>query len=87
VGSSNGLAYIDDGQGTVLKIQFVKREYIGDKKAAAGGGGGKVKDGESAEADTSSKGAQGHLTHTGRLGETMKESVEVVKIAVFNFLA
>lgn len=29
VGSSNGLAYIDDGQGTVLKIQFVKREYAG----------------------------------------------------------
>jgi ATP-dependent Lon protease len=28
----------------------------------------------------------GHLTHTGRLGEVMKESVEVVKIAVFNFL-
>ncbi len=26
------------------------------------------------------------MTHTGRLGETMKESVEVVKIAVFNFL-
>lgn len=28
----------------------------------------------------------GHLTHTGRLGEVMKESVEVVKIAAFNFL-
>jgi ATP-dependent Lon protease len=28
----------------------------------------------------------GELTHTGRLGETMKESVEVVKIAVYNFL-
>jgi ATP-dependent Lon protease len=28
----------------------------------------------------------GDLTHTGRLGEVMKESVEVVKIAVFNFL-
>lgn len=26
------------------------------------------------------------MTHTGRLGEVMKESVEVVKIAVFNFL-
>jgi hypothetical protein len=34
IGSSNGLAYVDDGQGTVLKIQFVKREYIGDKKNA-----------------------------------------------------
>jgi ATP-dependent Lon protease len=30
--------------------------------------------------------AKGTLTHTGRLGETMRESVEVVKIAVFNFL-
>ena len=29
----------------------------------------------------------GTLTHTGRLGETMRESVEVVKIAVFNYLA
>jgi len=29
----------------------------------------------------------GSLTHTGRLGEVMKESVEVVKIAVFNFLS
>lgn len=31
--------------------------------------------------------AKGQFSHTGRLGETMKESVEVVKIAVFNFLA
>lgn len=30
--------------------------------------------------------ALGTFTHTGRLGETMSESVEVVKIAVFNFL-
>ena len=80
IGSSNGLAYVDDGQGTVLKIQFVKREYIGDKKKA------EAADKDGAEADTPSKGS-GHLTHTGRLGETMKESVEVVKIAVFNFLA
>lgn len=78
IGSSNGLAYIDDGQGTVLKIQFVKREYIGDKKNAS-------KEGAESEA-APSKGPQGHLTHTGRLGETMKESVEVVKIAVFNYL-
>ncbi len=28
----------------------------------------------------------GTLTHTGRLGDVMKESVEGVKIAVFNFL-
>lgn len=63
----------------MLKIQFVKREYIGDKKNSNKEGG--------AESETDkSKGPQGHLTHTGRLGETMKESVEVVKIAVFNYL-
>ena len=38
---------------------------------------------QEAESDTA---VIGTLTHTGRLGETMKESVEVVKIAVFNFL-
>jgi ATP-dependent Lon protease len=27
IGSSNGLAYVDDGYGTVLKIQFVKKSY------------------------------------------------------------
>jgi hypothetical protein len=27
VGSSNGLAYVDDGYGSVLKIQFVKKAY------------------------------------------------------------
>ena len=78
VGSSNGLAYIDDGQGTVLKIQFVKREYAGKKKTESTSE-------TTAEADTG-RGSMGHLTHTGRLGEVMKESVEVVKIAVFNFL-
>jgi hypothetical protein len=26
-GSSNGLAYVDDGYGAVLKIQFVKKGY------------------------------------------------------------
>jgi ATP-dependent Lon protease len=82
IGSSNGLAYIDDGQGTVLKIQFVKREYIGDKKKEA------ESSTNSADTNKNNNGsAQGNLTHTGRLGETMKESVEVVKIAVFNFLA
>ncbi len=40
---------------------------------------------DESSADTG-RGLGGHLTHTGRLGETMKESVEVVKIAVFNFL-
>ena len=32
VGSSNGLAYVDDGQGAVLKIQFVRKEYAGTSK-------------------------------------------------------
>lgn len=71
VGSSNGLAYIDDGYGTVLKIQFVKKSY--GKRAS--------------DKDKEDDQAYGHLTHTGRLGEVMKESVEVVKIAVFNFLS
>lgn len=57
----------------------MKREYIGDKKNSNKEGGAES---EAAQ----SKGPQGHLTHTGRLGETMKESVEVVKIAVFNYL-
>jgi ATP-dependent Lon protease len=72
VGSSNGLAYIDDGYGSVLKIQFVRKGY------------GRKYD-ENKDKDDSAQ--QGHLTHTGRLGEVMKESVEVVKIAVFNFLS
>jgi ATP-dependent Lon protease len=29
---------------------------------------------------------EGSLTHTGRLGETMRESLDVVKIAVFNYV-
>lgn len=70
-GSANGLAYVDDGYGTVLKIQFVKKDYGAKREAAQ---------------ETEKEAPQGHLTHTGRLGEVMKESVEVVKIAVFNFL-
>lgn len=30
--------------------------------------------------------AAGSVTHTGRLGDVMKESLDVVKIAVFNYL-
>jgi len=63
---------VDDGYGCVLKIQFVKKEY-GQKQP-------KEDDKEDAGA------AMGQFSSTGRLGETMKESVEVVKIAVFNFL-
>ena len=58
-GCSNGLAYINDGYGSVLKVQFVAKGF-----------------------DTKNK---GELSFTGRLGETMKESVEIVKIAVFNY--
>ncbi len=72
IGSSNGLAYVDDGYGSVLKIQFVRKEF--SKKE------------EKDEKETAGNSSIGHLTHTGRLGEVMKESVEVVKIAVFNFL-
>jgi ATP-dependent Lon protease len=78
IGSSNGLAYVDDGQGTVLKIQFVKKEY-GNKKE-------EKKDDDNSSASGHHHQPTGHLTHTGRLGDVMKESVEVVKIAVFNFL-
>ena len=67
VGSSNGLAYVNDGYGVVLKIQFVKKT-------------GPVLEEEKKEKP------QGTLTSTGRLGEVFAESVEVVKIAVFNLL-
>jgi len=68
VGTSNGLAYVNDGYGAVLKIQFVKKEW--------------------GQAPIKEDGVKpnGSLTTTGRLGEVMSESVEVVKIAVFNFL-
>lgn len=42
---------------------------------------------ENKDKDDAANHQSGHLTHTGRLGEVMKESVEVVKIAVFNFLS
>ena len=74
MGSSNGLAYVDEGYGTVLKIQFVIKEY------------GKKHKTEEQKKDANESAFVGELTHTGRLGEVMKESVEVVKIAVFNFL-
>lgn len=59
IGTSNGLAFINDGSGSVLKIQFVRNTF--GKK-------------------------EGTLTFTGMLGDVMKESVEVVKMATFNFL-
>jgi len=59
IGTSNGLAFVNDGSGSVLKIQFVKNNF--GKK-------------------------EGTLTFTGMLGDVMKESVEVVKMATFNLL-
>lgn len=73
-GSSNGLAYVDDGYGAVLKIQFVKKEY------------GKYRKQESSSKEVDKKENEGSLTYTGRLGEVMKESLDVVKIAVFNYI-
>jgi ATP-dependent Lon protease len=71
-GSSNGLAYVDDGYGAVLKIQFVKKVY------------GKYAPQVDKEGEKEKR--EGSLTHTGRLGEVMKESLDVVKIAVFNYI-
>lgn len=59
VGCANGLAYIDSGYGSVLKIQFVTRQFTKDK---------------------------GAVSQTGRLGEVMKESFDVVQVAAFNYL-
>lgn len=58
VGSSNGLAYVNDGYGVVLKIQMVKRSQpvIEDD------------DGEKKTKDS------GTFTQTGRLGEVFSES-------------
>jgi hypothetical protein len=33
IGCANGLAYVDDGYGSVLKIQFVKKEYNKHEKS------------------------------------------------------
>ena len=57
IGSSNGLAYVNDGYGAVLKIQFIKKLY------------GRHKPTESDEKDDDKQ--TGSVTHTGRLGETM----------------
>ena len=71
LGTSNGLAYVDDGFGAVLKIQFVKKIF------------GKYRMKEQYEERQQ---REGSLTHTGRLGDIMKESLEVAKIAVFNYV-
>lgn len=72
-GSSNGLAYVNDGYGAVLKIQFIKKLY------------GRHKPSEKEDEKDDDK-QTGSVTHTGRLGETMQESLEVVKVAVFNYI-
>lgn len=69
IGSSNGLAYVNDGYGTLMKIQFVKKFRKPEE-----------------EKDEKKEKGSGSFTTTGRLGEVFAESVEVVKIAVFNFL-
>lgn len=70
VGSSNGLAYVNDGYGVVLKIQFIQR----------------MQQAQEDKEDGEEKKSPGTFTSTGRLGEVFSESVEVVKIAVFNLL-
>mmetsp|Transcript_370 Transcript_370/g.329 ORF Transcript_370/g.329 Transcript_370/m.329 type:complete len:261 (-) Transcript_370:26-808(-) len=66
VGCANGLAYIDSGYGSVLKIQFVKKFSL------------KKKD----EDDS----IEFVVSQTGRLGEVMKESLDVVQVATLNYL-
>lgn len=77
-GCSNGLAYVDDGYGAVLKIQFVKKYYGQYRKSEAPAGDDEGKKEEPPR--------EGSMTHTGRLGDVMKESLDVVKIAVFNYI-
>ncbi|CAI2378439.1 unnamed protein product [Moneuplotes crassus] len=68
VGCANGLAYIDSGYGSVLKIQFVKKFPLKKKK----------KDEEDE--------IEFVVSQTGRLGEVMKESLDVVQVATLNYL-
>lgn len=75
------MAYVDDGYGAVLKIQFVRKEYANAASSTTS-----EEDAKKDEPSTGHRGDGAKLTHTGRLGETMKESVEVVKIAVQNYL-
>jgi hypothetical protein len=63
IGSANGLAFVQDGYGTVLKIQFIKKLYGQQSKSE------KSDDGEDEK-----KSESGSFTHTGRLGETFTES-------------
>jgi len=58
IGSANGLAYVDDGYGAVLKIQIIKKLFGNDND----------------EDDKDKKQKSGTWTHTGRLGETFSES-------------
>lgn len=61
VGSANGLAYVNDGYGAVLKIQFVRKLYGNNRPD---------KPVDNKETDKQS----GTFTHTGRLGEVFAES-------------
>jgi ATP-dependent Lon protease len=60
IGSANGLAYVNDGYGAVLKIQFIKKLY------------GKYN--TENKVDDEKEKASGTFTHTGRLGEVFAES-------------
>ena len=62
---------MNDGYGVVLKIQFIKRYQPQSEQTEEG---------------AEEKKSPGTFTSTGRLGEVMSESIEVVKIAVFNML-
>ena len=83
-GCSNGLAYVDDGYGAVLKIQFVKKWYASSGQKNKGE---QREEDPTASSDEKGKGThEVNLTHTGRLGDVMRESLDVVKIAVFNYI-
>ena len=45
-----------------------------------------MKEKEESTEEQKGKEIEGSLTHTGRLGETMRESLDVVTIAVFNYV-
>lgn len=76
IGCSNGLAYMTDGAGAIMKIQIVRKfkPLVKD-------------DGKDKDSDDSSP-ALGDIkiTATGSLGDVMKESLSVVKIASLVFL-
>ena len=69
IGSANGLAYVDAGYGSVLKIQFVKKFQF-----------------KANEDKEKEKEIKFTVSQTGRLGDVMKESLDVVQVATLNYL-